>query len=251
MELGDVYLVTERLKRVPARSIDALEKALGTPLPIGYREYLTQLGIGRFSGFLTVNTPQQVKEELEYWRDPELGAAAIVDGMNVGLYGKSVLSAKKVRESFLFASTDNGDKFVSTPSCGQSLFVILDGGPNIRTLRQGFSDPLACCRAVGATDRRPWFEAANGRRQLCTFNVRGGDSVVDKTLPQSWKQQEIRRFEKVDYGSSGETITYGVRAIEGLLKVSGTLRGGHSVSISYDKNYEDQVKSFARSLGAK
>ncbi len=251
MQLSDVYLVTKRLKRVPARSIDSLEKTLGTPLPLGYREYLTQLGIGRFSGFLTVESPQQVKEQLEYWRGELLGAAVIVDGMKVGLYNRGVLSATKVRESFLFATTDNGDKFVSTPSCGQTLFVILDGGPSIRTLQHGFLDPLACCRAVGATDRRPWFEAANGRRELCGFEVRGGISVIDNGVTQLWKQQEIRRFEKVDYGSSGSIETYGIRAIDGLLRVFSKSPGKHSVSVSYDKDYKDQVQSLAQLLGRK
>lgn len=248
MELSDVYLVTNRLKRVPASSLDALEKSVAMPLPLGYREYLTRFGIGRFSGFLTVKSPQQVKKQLAYWRDSELGAEVVVDGMNVGLYSSRVLSAKKVRESCQFATTDNGDVFVSTPSCGKLLFVILDGGPSIRNLRHGFLDPMACCRAVGATDRRAWFEAGNGRRRSHSFRIQCGVSAIEDVVKEMWQQKEIRRFEIVDYGASGSVATYGIRAIDGLLQVSSNPHGKHA-HLSYDQAFADEVKSFANFVG--
>src|SRR6266851_5496664 len=163
MQISDVYLVTERVKRVPTRSLDALEKALGAPLPLGYREYLIRLGVGRFSGFLNIYAPQNVKEHLGWWR--ETRAEVIIDGIEVGMYSRGGLSNKKVREAFLFGRTDNGDQFISTPACGQALFVVPRSGPSIRKLRHGFSDPIACCRAVNVNDVQPWFEAQNGRRR--------------------------------------------------------------------------------------
>jgi hypothetical protein len=247
MELGDVYLLTERMKRVPARSLDALEKALGTSLPLGYREYLTQLGVGKFSGFLNVYTPQQVKEQLGYWR--ETLAEVIVDGMEVGMYGRRVLSAKKVREAFPVAHTDNGDQFVSTPSCGQALFVIPRGSPSIRSLRRGFLDPMACCRAVDVEDAAPWFEAENGRRRLANFAVRGGAAAVENALTEWWGEREIRPFGKFEAASWGSVVSFGVRAIEGLVRIYSQPRGGHVVTVAFDKDAAGEVRAFVKAVG--
>jgi hypothetical protein len=247
MQLGDVYLVTERVKRVPARSLDALEKALGAPLPLGYREYLTELGVGRFSGFLNVNTPQEVKEQVGYWR--KRGAEVIIDGMEVGAYRRGVLSARKVREAFLVAHTDNGDQFVSTPSCGQALFVIPRGSPSIRSLRCGFLDPMACCRAVDVEDAAPWFEAANGRRRGANFAVRGGAAVVEKALMEWWGEREIWPFGKFEAASWGSVVYFGVRAIEGLVRIYSQPRGGHVVTVSFDKDVAGEVRAFVKAVG--
>jgi len=247
MQLGDVYLITERVKRVPARSLDALEKALGTSLPLGYREYLTRLGVGRFSGFLNVYTPQQVKEQLRYWR--ETLAEVIVDGMEVGMYGRGVLSAEKVREAVLVAHTDNGDQFVATPSLGQALFVIPRGSPSIRSLRRGFLDPMACCRAVDVKDAAPWFEAENGRRRLANFAVRGSAAVVEKALTEWWGEREIRTFGKFEAPSWGSVMSFGVRAIEGLVRIYSQPRGGHVITASFDKDVAGVVRAFVKAVG--
>lgn len=248
MQLAEVYLVTERVKRVPVRTLDALENSLAFPLPLGYREYLTQLGVGRFSSFLSVYVPQQVKLHLRLWR--EQIADVVVDGIEVGTYTKGGLSAKRVREAVPFAGTDNGDTFVSTPSCGNSLFVIPHCGPTIRKLRNGFLDPMACCRAVGVNDAHPWFEAANGRQQSSNFAVRGGAPVVEKALRERWGGREIRCFGTVAAGSWGSVTCFGVRAVEGLVKVYGKPRGGHIATVSYDKHFAGEVRGFVKAVGS-
>ena len=246
MELSDVYLITPRIKRVPARSLDALEKSLGFPLPTGYRDYLTRLGVGRFSGFLSVHPPAEVRENITFWRESR--ADVIIDGMDVGMYSKAVLSPQRVREAIPFAHTDNGDEFVCTPSRGGTLFVIPRGDSTIRTLRKGFAHPIACCRAVTIKDSRPYFEATNGRRKLTNFAVRGGVSVVDPALTERWGTSEIRRFRTTNDRHWGSVTVYGVRAIEGLIKVYSKPHGGHTVSLSYDKDYAREVREFSKAL---
>src|SRR5436190_6332642 len=93
--LSDIYLVTERLIQVPTQALDALATSLGLLLPSGYREYLTRLGIGNYSGFLHVHSPEQVKKDVKYWQ--ETGVEILAETRS-----KSVLSAKKLRESVLF-----------------------------------------------------------------------------------------------------------------------------------------------------
>jgi hypothetical protein len=170
MPLSKIYLVTERLNRVPSQALDALAASLGIPLPLGYRDSLTQLGVGAFCGFLHVHSPEQVKSDLSYWK--ETGVEILADGLQVSMLNRGQLSAKKLRESVLFGHSDNGDKFVSTPSLGDALFAVPRDAPTIRSLRHGFLDPLACCRAVGVPDVVPWFEAQNGRRKMTNFLAR-------------------------------------------------------------------------------
>lgn len=249
MQLGDVYLITKRVNRVSSRSVDALEKLLGTCLPCGYREYLGSLGVGRFSGFLNVYHPQQVKNQLKDWR--ESLADVIVDGMAVGKYRRGVLTADKVREAFLVGDTCNGDQFVATASCGEALFVIPHDSPNIHRLPRGFLDPMACCRAVKIEDASPWFEADNARRQLKNFSVRGGAPVVEQALTELWGESEIRRFGKYEVASWGSVVSFGVRAIEGLVKIYGRPRGGHTVTLSYDKAFAGEIRAFNKAIASK
>jgi hypothetical protein len=248
MSLSDIYLVSERLSQVGATSFDALEASLGIPLPLGYREYLTQLGAGEFSGVLHVYPPEQVKSHLDYWK--ETGVEILIDGLQVGMLNRGVLSAKKLRESVMFGHTDNGDKFVSTPSAGDALFAIPRDSPTIRSLRHGFLDPLACCRAVGVTDVSPWFEPRNGHRKLANFLARGGGTAVEQAIKERWGGQELRRFDAT--ASQAPSVYFGVRAIQGMVRVHGLAARARSigVGVSFDADFAAEVRSFAKDIGA-
>jgi hypothetical protein len=247
ISLADIYLVTERLSRVTSTSLDTLAVSLGVPLPVGYSEYLTQLGVGAFSGFLHVHPPEQVMFLLEFWKGTVV--EGLVDGLHVGMLNRGVLSAKKLRESVQFGSTDNGDSFVSTPSSGEVLFAIPRDAPTIRSLRHGFLDPLACCRAVGVTTVLPWFEAENGHRKHVSFLARGGRVAVERAIEVQWGGQEIRRFEAVV--SPTPSVYFGVRAIQGMVRVHGSAARARNiiVSVSFDDEFAAEVRSFTRGIG--
>jgi hypothetical protein len=245
MQLRDVYLVTTRIKRVPARSLQALQRDFGFPLPTGYCDYLTRLGVGRFAGVLYVYTPEEVEQTVEYWRASL--AEAIVEGIASGRYRRSVLSAKKVREAVLFGYSSNGDMFVSTPSSGQTLFAIPQDRPGIRTLRDGFQDPMACCRAVGLHEVQPWFESHTDRRRRYYSSIASGIPDIERALSVHWGNKEIRRFEMI---GSTAALVFGVRAIEGLVVLDSKARPGHVfTTIWHDKDFAGKVRSFFRGLG--
>jgi hypothetical protein len=246
MELADVYLVTERVKRVPARSLDGLARALDAPLPLGYREYLTHLGVGRFSKFLTVSSPERVKKVLSRWREDI--AEVVIDGIAVGMYRRGVLSAKRLREAFWVGHTDNGDNFVSTPSCGETLFIVPRDSPTIRELRRGLLDPIACCRAAGVNDVQPWFEADNDRRRLSSCTTTCGAPVVERALMERWGRREVRRFNPTDAQSA---VDFGVRAIEGLVKVHAGVQGTTVVTASFDKEFASDVRAFMKEISTR
>jgi hypothetical protein len=54
MRVVDVYVVCRSPDRVTAKQVDRLERAVGFPLPRGYREYLTRLGHGYLNNWLMV-----------------------------------------------------------------------------------------------------------------------------------------------------------------------------------------------------
>jgi hypothetical protein len=236
--------VTNRVKHIPARSLDALEKSLKSPLPLGYREYLTHLGVGIFSEFLTVYSPLQVKANLRSWRKELVDA--ILDGISVGSYKNSAMSAKQLRESIFIASTCNGDDFVSTPSCGQTLFAIPNRSGSFRRIRNGFLDPIACCRAVGVPVHA-YFEARNNRRRLCNFVLRRNVRDLENALSERWGK--IRRFEETHTPSWVWCAPFGVPSIEGLVKLYSGRPGPRIVTMSYDKEFARDVRAFVATVG--
>jgi hypothetical protein len=215
---------------------------------MGYRQYMNQLGVGMYSGFLHVHSPEQIKEGLDYWK--EMGVEILADGLQVGMLNRGVLSEKRMRESVLIGRTDEGDKFISTPSRGEALFAVPRGAPSIRKLRHGFRDPLGCCRAVGMTGVLPYFEAQNGRRKMKSFLARGGTAALEKAIMERWGGQEIHNFDTTPLKSAA--VYFGVRAIQGMVWVRGSAARARSilVTVSFDDDFAADVRAFAKAIGA-
>ena len=113
--------------------------------------------------------------------------------------------------------------------------------PYWRTLLAHSKDAPA--GAVDVTDVQPWFEADNGRRQVCKpFIVPGGEPALERALNDHWGKQEIRRFPST---RSVQAVAFGVRAIEGLVTLNSRVRGGQGVGISHDRDFGADVKAFA------
>src|SRR4051812_15645427 len=106
MPFEDVYLVNDRLKLVPPGELDAFERRIGFPLPLGYREYLTTLGIGTFCEKLEVQRPSQIEPELDYWQK-EFVPIAVEEGF---WEDGCLLTAEEMAKSVFFATNSEGDK---------------------------------------------------------------------------------------------------------------------------------------------
>ena len=68
MDLGDIYLVTDRLETASATDVTRAERELGCRFPTGYAEYVQRLGRGSLNGFVRVMVPGQIVAVLADWR---------------------------------------------------------------------------------------------------------------------------------------------------------------------------------------
>jgi hypothetical protein len=62
---SEVYLVSDKRLAVPPREIDDLASWLPVPLPSGYRDYLTALGVGTFCDLVDVHPPKRVRDTMQ------------------------------------------------------------------------------------------------------------------------------------------------------------------------------------------
>src|SRR5687768_6277766 len=62
LRADDVYLVSRKLVLPAPSALDSLEHRIGV-LPPGYRQFMSTLGIGRYSGDLRVYAPEDVLAE--------------------------------------------------------------------------------------------------------------------------------------------------------------------------------------------
>jgi hypothetical protein len=242
MPFDDVYLISDRLSLVPSHEIDAFEKLLGFPLPFGYREYLTTLGIGTFCEKLEVQRPSKIKKDMKHWRK-EFVPIAVQEGF---WEDHSLLSADDMAASVVFASNSGGDKFVACPSKGQVIFELPRQDSRMRLLKQGFLKPFDCAYGARKRFRFPFFRPENSADCLTQLilkpRAKSGEvwALVKKTWGKDMKVVEG------DPRTSDHSIAF-IKAIQGLV----TLEGGHDTpwfSFEYDPEHKQEVHDVVRQL---
>jgi hypothetical protein len=136
MAFEDVYLVSEKLILTPEAELDELQGWLSAPLPHGYREYMTTLGVGTYCDLVQILTPariRKVRDERrqfvrEYYRQ-FWGAS------------ESSLSLDEAVAGVFFASTCDGDEMYYLPA-QERLFILPRHNDVVFWLEAGFADPL-------------------------------------------------------------------------------------------------------------
>lgn len=129
------YLVTPKLRLPEAAQVDALEAALGAPLPAGYREYVLQWGSGVYGNLLVVQMPEDILAS----RTDEAG---FVREWYAEFWGeKSDLTQTDAVDAWPFAYTLDGDK-IRYCTRRQALFVLPRHDDKVIWMPQGFVDPL-------------------------------------------------------------------------------------------------------------
>ena len=132
-----VYRVTELTKaEVPLAEIDSLGRDLPVPLPIGYQEYLLELGRGELCDLLRVDPPRDVRASLQPAND--WLRETWTQGIEGGWWKPGLLTADDLLHAVQFATSAEGDSFVSVPRFPGELFELPRHHSVIRLLPQGF-----------------------------------------------------------------------------------------------------------------
>jgi hypothetical protein len=136
----DIYLVSEHIAPVSSRSIDQLERAIGS-LPLGYREFMNLCGChGELCSEVRVWHPEVILAEVERAR-----ADQTLDSCTVYSY-PGRLTLEDFRGLWPFGSTVNGDRLVYLPRQPGVLFNIHRNADRIS--RHPHAYELAWCLGV-------------------------------------------------------------------------------------------------------
>ena len=112
----DIYLVGNKLSLLDPAEIDKAEQLIGQKMPPGYREFMTQLGIGEYCTFIEVYSPQQVVRESQHWQTFWQGDWPKISPTNT-------INKENIAEC-LWIARDNADSLLYYPS--QKRFFIMD-----------------------------------------------------------------------------------------------------------------------------
>lgn len=176
MPLHDVYLVSPHLQLVTEAEIDALEAKLGFKLPLGYREYLRTLGNGYFCHDLHVWPPAEVMDpqNTSFWSD------LVQDTIEERYYAeRCLLSDSELRDTVVFAKSDEGDHYVSCPQRPGQVFELPRHDSMMHYYPEGFLEPFKFefCRI--SEFKLPFFVPPNSRQAQGGFTVNCAAEVAD------------------------------------------------------------------------
>src|SRR5262249_55975296 len=128
MSFESVYRVSTRISSPDDEDINSLSQALGMELPIGYREYVTSLGLGTLCTFLVVKMANQIRNperrDEEYYR--EMFAHA---GQHASKpWNAARLHSTDFERATVFAYADaEAPIWFATPTQGTRLFEHVEG----------------------------------------------------------------------------------------------------------------------------
>ncbi|MGA7730981.1 MAG: hypothetical protein WCD37_06875, partial [Chloroflexia bacterium] len=101
MSFGNIYLVTDKLETATQEEIGDLKKRLGMPLPVGYAEFISNMGTGTYCDLLRVYEPARILREYQEarsrWAEHFFWEV-----------GQGVLAKDEVLKCVIFADTIDG-----------------------------------------------------------------------------------------------------------------------------------------------
>lgn len=243
MAFEDVYLVSEKLILTPEAELEELQRWLAAPLPRGYREYMTTLGVGTYCDLVDPLTPIKIREARDERRE-------FVREYYRKFWGESEssLAFEEAVTGVFFASSCDGDEFYYLPA-QRRLFVLPRHDEVLFWLEGGFMDPLnwsSPSRRAGV--HQPpfrYFEPAGRDRRFIEFFTAGAfdmRTLADRFRAR-WSGQEVRSI------PGAECIDLFPRAIQGRVQLTqATADPRVGVRVDYDNDCLVEVERFAADL---
>ena len=118
MEFNDIKFPKSKVKPISHAAVDKMETLLGTRFPLHYREYITTLGEGSFSGaYIRIYPPRRILNELtefrELWNEYWFWDAS-----------KEVISKADAQGCIILGDTMEGDQLIFHPRSPDDIFVL-------------------------------------------------------------------------------------------------------------------------------
>ena len=233
----DVFLVTDKLSLVSDAELAKLERAIGSPLPPGYREYVTTLGRGEFCGELWVFDPDYI---IEHFRERR-------GGWTRNFFWKEgdILRADVV-ESIICAYTYNGDDLVFCPRRPDRLVALPRHEDEIVQIERGLHDPLACCLFGEPVPFQFFISTRNRRRHEFTFRSSEGlDGVADAFIHR-WGDAEVRWW--IGKQDSPDARQFLLKQIGGYVQLTQDGDDLYRLWMTYDADSSVDVEQFLNLL---
>ena len=147
----DVNVVGGELRLATDQQVSEAEAYLGSVFPLGYREYVTDLGEGEYADLIKVFMPSDVLSNLGDYR-------TIVDEAWTWDDGLEVLTKERAKSSIQVASSDYGDMLIFSPGDPSQLFVLPRESEEIFAVGSDLAEALEWMRtspdlALGAEGR--------------------------------------------------------------------------------------------------
>ena len=253
MQFDDIYLVTPKLQTIAQEEIERLEKILGMPLPKGYAEYMTRLGVGDYCILLRVYSPERIlaeyREVRQRWDEYFFWEA-----------GKGVLPKEEALKCFIFADTIDGDEIIAHPDMSDRLFVLPRHDDAIYWIPRSFGAPLEWHGQNGPIREEPafrYFESWRDRKYREFFTAKELFSITDLApyFCDFWMQfgkqaLRIKDYETEEEGEVDKIAIVFVKEIGGRIQLVQALPDDKrmSVRIDYDADSEEEVAIFGTFL---
>src|SRR5262245_7699770 len=121
-----VYRLSRHIQPIAQSEVEQLETHFGTPMPIGYKEFVTRFGLGTYCDIFRIYPPNQSLkvyiERREWWKGwyyPDTR-----DGSRHWFFegSEEILSDAQLRESIIIGDSYDGDNLVFYPPQPDRIF---------------------------------------------------------------------------------------------------------------------------------
>jgi hypothetical protein len=171
LSLSDVYEFSDKRSLPAARDVDRLEKRIGSPLPAGYREFMSTLGVGRYCDDLNVYNPEQVWKNTPQHRQELAGCFESLSPEN-----RAILGPADAARGFAFGYCEGAYSVPlwHVPGARYPIYIILPNFDQIIWAETGLHDPRRWTGAPGPFEDthalRPCFMSMVNRRTIYVYN---------------------------------------------------------------------------------
>jgi hypothetical protein len=115
--VDEVRIIKQPLVVARPVDVDAFADRMWITLPDGYRDFVTRLGEGMFSGYIRIYPPWRIENELASWRQR-------IKDYWFWAEGAPLLPQARAAECIVIGDTIDGDELVFHPARPQRLFLL-------------------------------------------------------------------------------------------------------------------------------